>query len=399
MFFKRCTSTRPVIQVITEFHKINHLCSMHCFSTNGLLFIDIDEDKKQTQLYLFDLDTNRTKMCKVLDKPYRFIGHLANTHLILKNLNSDDLLILETRNFEIANQLTHQLCINPQLLGLVEFKAVTAVKTENTMNQEEGAFHIVMHDLQSMIFDSIVSVPIPMDHPSYQVGPLVKLANGHFACSVTGDNSDYFKVILFKKISNEHLDFRVIGVINPTKQHNNSSSSLSAFVGLPDGNVLTYHASGLDFQIWKGTECIERWSWRDIQCSDKLFTNGFWTNGVFPLPDSEHLVILASHVNLFLFNMRLKTMKIVQLQGYYPQQIEVCTNGQVIIRATQDLKKYVLLLVDFKEILEYRTTISNLIREKGLPDELCSHIFSYIAPGSSWSTEQDSPRQFSCTIS
>lgn len=372
---------------------------MHSISNQSLLFIDIVEDKKQTLLYLFDLDTNRTKRCKSLDKPYGFIGRLSNNHLILKNLNSDDLLILDTVNFEIANQFNRQWCIYPQLHGLAEFKAITAVKTENTMNEEEGAVHIVMHDLQSMIFDNIVSDPIAMEHSYYQVGPLVKLANGHFACSVTGENTDYFKVILFKKIRNDPLDFRVIGVINPIKQNNNSSISLSAFVGLPDGKVLTYHASGLDFQVWKGTECIERWSWRDIQCSDNLFTNGFWTNGVFPLPDSEHLVILASHVNLFLFNMRLKTMKTVQLHGYYPQQIEVCTNGQVIVRATQDFKKYVLLLVDFKEILEYRTIISKLIREKGLPEELCSHIFGYVAPGSSWSTEQDSSCQFTCTIS
>ncbi|RAP37038.1 hypothetical protein B1207_06340 [Legionella quinlivanii] len=254
----------------------------------------------------------------------------------------------------------------------------------------------MLHDIYCATEGRPVSAPIDVGADDGYFSNLTKLATGQYIFKYSGYNCDDFKIFLLnkKEQANGAFQFELEGKIEPLKEHSIDSHGSGDFAALPNGDILTYHRSGRNFQVWQDTKCIKKWGWWlneqiKLSCSDETYKKGFWTRKMIPLPDNEHVLVLVWGVKLFLFSLKTNLLTPVDIGNHYPYNVSVRTNGQVLVQTSQDHTNNNLLLLEFKEMLAYRTLIFKALEAKNLPTELNALITSFLAPDSSWTIEEE----------
>ncbi|MHB1948702.1 MAG: hypothetical protein ACYCQI_11395 [Gammaproteobacteria bacterium] len=248
------------------------------------------------------------------------------------------------------------------------------------------------HDLSTMKFYQPVSMGWPCKKSS-----LKDLENGLFACQLGYyDDKIRYHIGLFKRKSGPNIEFTQIGSLYPNKQDSGFGYEAGHFIGLPDGKVLTYHEAGDHFQVWQSDgKCVDEWTWhKDIICDDNVFRQDFLNRDVAPLPDNEHLLILADthhHTyihKLFLFNMKTRVIKPVEFNGLDPWRMKVLANGQVAVHMMDKNKKNHMLCIDFAEMLAYRKGVTAHLNTYLSPD-VNRLVTSYISDPSPWVVDEE----------
>ncbi len=337
----------------------------------------------------------------------RFIC-MSNEWILIKCDYSDYQYVVNASTLQSDKTLEAELNIhkldfyNGVYLGKQQFATLSCADKDNRFG---GPYVIMVHDLSTMTFNqpasSILTVPEEASAAGIgSIGAFKELPNGLFACQVYGHNTSCFQVLLFKRDPGSPIRFTHIDTLYPEVQRSSSSAASGHFVGLSDGRILTYHESGNHFQIWQDGKCVDQWSWHnDVTCDDATFKNGFWTHNVIPLPDGEHLIIHPLGEKLFLFNIKNRVMKPVDLEDLALRawNVKVCPNGQVALIMSDKQNQSKFLHIDLKEMIHYRQEVTNQLDSVGLYPDVNKLVTSYISNTSSITTEEEKPATKSFT--
>lgn len=245
-------------------------------------------------------------------------------------------------------------------------------------------FAIWKHDVSKMTSELACQMERPnvlLDHGDVAIYDLQKIANDLFACKMTGDK--VFQILLFRKSGNQFTHINTLNAKADSRRH-------GRFVGLADGNILSYHESGASFQVWnEDGECIDTWSWKDVACHDKVFKQGFDLDEVRSLPDGEHLLMLSKGKKLFLFNMKTRVMNAVDFGDpkLKPMSVKVLANGQVAVHVGVGYGRPLkLVCFDFEEMRKYRRGVTEELYSAGIKSlNVDGLVTSYLADAVDWS--------------
>ncbi len=409
MFFRTNRKTNPII-----FYKTNCDYSLGSsrsyYLSNGNVLLIGPKDKQANQddsMHLLLIDPIKGKAlaeCKYPDLKYshRFVLSISPTEFILVNDYSNT-LILNAHTLEKISEIPREdmrldcrggMCLDNQ-------KFITISKCNDKGANNDNKYILLTHDLQQKKYNQKVSLPIIVQDGESICAPLAKLHNKIFACQISGRHYDY-KMMLFERTPEAEVEFKQIEMITPEHARDSDYCSKN-FVPLPDGRLLTYHSAVYDyFQVWEGTRCVDKWSWwdKDIQCEDGSCKRGFWTSYVYPLPDSEHLLIMSLGYKLFLFNMKTRIMKTVDLGKYEPWHVAVDDSGRVCVHANSNtMTSNKLLVLNLKEILNYRKDVTQCLDQDAHLYKDVNQIVTGYLTESTWKTApQEDPKSHACCI-
>lgn len=371
-FFQRLIKQAPKADISLYGDCKSYIAASSTYRLSNGLILSIgkykpnSKDKKnQTEVILFDVHA-KTKIAEaILPENYTVFSNLFDNKLLLCSEDNKHIDVFDCNTLKIVGSVAGNFNDYDRWLSLGDQRFVSVEHPH--YGNKNAPFRLIIQDLATKTFNQPASLPLPIneqdavcmgDRSYINVDHLSQLTNGQFACLVRGHNTGYFSVILFDRTPGAEYEFQIAGVIKPAQESwglNDSSTPKVKYVGLPNGNILTYHLSGQDFQLWHGAECIDTWSWgKNVKCDDKVFRQGFWTYQVVPLPDSENLLI-NSRVKLFIFNTKSHEIQAVDLGKFEPEDVYMCPDGKAIVRAQEIRDTFAvnntLLLVDFSKIL------------------------------------------------
>ncbi len=329
--------------------------STHHLSDGLLLSIGVYEHSNKTEVILFNPTTHQKIKEVELEKKYRAVTDLPDNKILLRlesrmlchpeyKKEQYNLVILDCHSLEIVEWIeTPDKCELRTGWLLLENQRFATLDHSN----RDNVFKILIHDLKTKIYNQPASSALQIDRSdNCAFAELRQLANGTFACRVLGSINGYFKVLLLERTPGAETEFNLTGTINPWERLAGSTPS-GDFVELLNGDILTYHSSSVNFEIWRGTERVDHWH---IKSYGK-----FLTSKVFPMPDGEHILISSGLSELLLFNMKTRHLQKVNLNGFIPYEVSISPEDQVVIRAgrydSDDEQYHTLLVADFKKFL------------------------------------------------
>lgn len=391
-FFKSLAGAKPHIAFQCHSESDIVFSDLLPMPDSTLLSIGNDRNKNSTIIELIDPIKHKKLREITLEDKYKFLCTFSDKQLLLYDDHAFSKKLFMFDYHTLNKEEFAGIKIDRSNWVEIGNKKFASFSLPNYKN-EALAFQIVTHDFNTNEFNQPASLPLPKDKErgyGMSGGELIKLANGQFACQLLGHNTNYFKVFVFDKTDDAKYPFKLAHILEPSRENSHESLASGHFVGLPNGDILTYHASGQNFEVWHDGECIDYWSWGSthqsyaqnnkdyIQCNDKTFNHGFWTNKILPMPDNEHLLCLVFGVKLFLFNMATGTMNAVKLGNIKPYDIDVFPNGQVIVRGNQGSQAHAhqLFFVDLPEMQPYAKKFEEMTSAVTCEDEYkAEHAF------------------------
>lgn len=183
------------------------------------------------------------------------------------------------------------------------------------------------------------------------VQSIKQLANGLIACEFSYGNFGKKEIILLKLLKEPFL--------HCVEAEKETLMTMEGWTDLPSGNILTYDATGKQFQEWKGAEPIKSWAFElepPLKPRQKL--------SIYPLIDDDHL-LLQSCKTLTLYSKKTGLTKTVDLYDQSVYDILTLSNGLLLIEAEYINLSY-FLLINLDEIKEYKKELYKTLNKTTL---------------------------------
>lgn len=262
---------------------------------------------------------------------YCFGGSLCDNSFLLYRLGSNEpplKVFSKTLEWEIIDKKGKILPIGNQ-----QYITLFAKKVEHKVQ-----YRLHLRDLK----DHTIRQPLSLPFFTKGIPTLKQLENGQIVCECFDANSpNKLFIILFERNQNRVLQLEETGRM--------VLKSGSKLFGLQNGRLLTYHPDDNFFQVWDKSSSVEK-------CNYRKTKNPGLSKELHPFPDANH-VILNNGFGYRLCNISTKSCKFIDFGEYYVKNFQICANGYTLIAAEKKSKPY-LLIVDFKEIKDYREALT-----------------------------------------